>query len=279
MQAHFQYRLTKDEYVTGLGALMAQLGREDTNRIPRLFEQLAIVLVILAVVAIAFPEAFMGLLVAMVLLAISQELLWPRWRRGATGTSYDPAVADHDIEFTHGAIVSRSALRQRQWTWPAVRRIHDLQQAIVLELVGWDMIVLPNHLWNDSDARRPFLDDIRALATEALSVAPARRPMMVDTHDLLTVGALGATVDTLFVLVHALPVHRGPGPAIGDLAFLGTFAAVLLLGLALAYGVYRVAKIGLATLHNTMPRAASAIAYLLVWALPIYMLSDYFRWL
>jgi hypothetical protein len=53
----------------------------------------------------------------------------------------------------------------------------------------------------------------------------------------------------------------------------------VLLGLVLAYGVYRVAKIGLARLHAAIPQAASLLAYLLIWALPIYMLGDYFGWL
>ena len=279
MHAHFQYRLTRDDYVIGLGALMAQLGRQDANRVSRLFEQLAMVLVILAVVAIAFPEALVGLLVATFLLAVLQELLRPRWVRSGTGTSYDLAVADHDIAITDGAIVSRAALRERQWTWPAVRRIHDLKQAIVLEFVGWDMIVLPNDLWNNSDARHAFLDGVRALAIDSLPVEPTRRPMMMDTHDLLTVGALGAAVDTLFLIVHAFPGHRGPGPALSDAAFVGAFAAVMLLGLALAYGVYRFAKVGLARLHGVAPQAATVLAYLLIWALPAYMLSEYFGWL
>jgi hypothetical protein len=278
MHAHFRYRLTKDEYVLGLGALMGQLGRQDVNRIPRLFEQLAMVLVVLAVVAIMFPEALIGLLVALLLFAIIQEVLRPHWLRGATGTSYDPAVADHDVEIDKSGLVARSPARERRWTWPAVRRIYDVRQAIVLELIGWDMIVLPNHLWSNAESRRAFLDEIRVLATDALPAEPARRPILVDTSDLLTVGAFGAAIDALFLIVHLFPAHRGPGPAISDAAFVGTFVAVMALGLLAAYGIYRVAKAGLVRLHEAMPVAARAAAYLLVWALPIYMIAGYFGW-
>jgi hypothetical protein len=278
MHAHFQYRLTRDEYVVGLGALLTQLGRQDTNRVPRLLEQLAMVLVILAVVAVAFPEAFVGLLVATLLLAVLQELLRHRWIKGANGQSYDPAVADHDIEITDDAIVSRSALRDRRWVWSAVRRIHDCRKAIVFELVGWDMIVLPDHLWADSDARRLFLDQIRALATNAVPPEPTRRPIMMDTYNLLTVGALGAAIDTLFLIVKAFPAHRRPDADISDAAFLGTFAAVMLMGLVFAYVIYRAAKAGLTRLHDFTPQTASIVAYLLVWALPLYMLVEYLGW-
>lgn len=278
MHAHFQYRLTKDEYVIGLVALMGQLGRQDAGRIPRLFEQLAMILVILAVIAVAFPQAFVGLLAATVLLAILHELLRPRWLRGATGSSYDPVVADHDIEITENSIVSRSSLRERRWNWGAVRRIHDLNRAIVVELVGWDMIVMPNRLWASGDARREFLEKIRMLATDALTTEGARTPVAIDTRDLLTVGALGAAIDSLFLVVVAFPAHRGPGPAINDAAFVGSFAAVMLVGLALAYGIYRLAGIGLKRLHDVTPLAASATAYLLIWALPLYMVMDYLGW-
>ena len=278
MDAHFQYRLTKDEYVVGLVAMMGQLGRQDAGRIPRLFEQLAMILVILSVVAVAFPQAFVGLLAATVLLAILHELLRPRWVRSATGNSYDPVVADHDIEITDNSIVSRSSLRGRRWNWGAVRRIHDLNRAIVLEFVGWDMIVLPNHLWASSDARREFLDDTRALATVTLPTESVRRPIAIDTRDLLTVGALGAAIDSLFLVVVAFPAHRGPGPAISDAAFVGSFAAVMLVGLALAYGIYRLARIGLTRLHDFTPLAARVAAYVLILALPLYMVMDYLGW-
>jgi hypothetical protein len=278
VQAHFQYRLTKDEYVVGLAPLMDQLGRQDTGRISRLLEQLAMILVILAVIAVAFPQAFVGLLVATMLLAILHELLRPRWMQSASGTSYDPAVADHDVEITDGAIRSQSTLRDRQWSWAAVRRIHDLKQAIVLELVGWDMIVLPNRLWENGDARRAFLGEIHSLATDAFPTKGARRPITIDARDLLTVGALGAAVDALFLIVHAFPAHRGSAPAISDAAFVGTFAAVMLLGLAISYGIYRIAKIGLNRLHDAAPAFATATAYVLIWAVPLYILLDYLGW-
>ena len=47
MQADFQYKLSKDEYVAGLTPVMDELGRQDRSRTRRLFEQLALAVVIL----------------------------------------------------------------------------------------------------------------------------------------------------------------------------------------------------------------------------------------
>ncbi len=45
----------------------------------------------------------------------------------------------------------------RQWGWDAVRRVHRPAGYIVIELAGWDMIVLPDRLWPRPADRENFI--------------------------------------------------------------------------------------------------------------------------
>ena len=279
MHQQFQFVLSKDEYVVGVAALTDQLGRQDTSRTSRLFEQIAVFVGTLAIIMVAFPGAVFGVLVAAVVLGLATSGLQARWLRRATGQSYDPAVAEHDVVIADEGISTNSELRRRQWSWPAVRRIHDLKQAILLEFVGWDMLVLPNRLWENSDERRAFLDTISSFAADVAPAPAPRKLASIPTRDLLTMGAVGASVDVLAVVVFALPAYRAATAPIGDAAFLGVFAAMLLLGLALAYFAFRFARRGLEQLYDSSPAVAISIAHVLIWAVPLYMFIAYFRWI
>ena len=281
MHERFQFVLSKDEYVVGLTALTDQLGRQDTSRTPRLIEQLAVFVGVMAIIIIAFPDAVLGILVAAVLVSVATTALQRRWLRGATGQSYDAAVAEQEVAVADEGISTNSELRRRQWSWPAVRRIHDLKQAIVLETVGWDMIIFPNRLWEGREERNAFLEGIRSLATEAVPPAIPAQPASIGTRDMLRLGAIGAAVDVfaLVLWVFALPSLKGLTPTTGAPAFLGVFAALLLLGLVLAYFAFRVGGRGLERLYDVSPGAAIGIAQILIWAVPLYMLIAYFRWI
>jgi hypothetical protein len=279
MQTQFHYQLTRDEYVVGLGALMNELARQDMSGMRRLLEQLAMCVLVLAVITIAFPDALTGLLVATVLLAVLLGAMQARWLRAATGQSFDPAVADHEVEISDEGIIASSSLRVRRWSWRSVRRIHDLKQAIVLEFAGWDMLILPNRLWGRSEARGALLDEIRRLATHAAPSDAPRPTTTFQTRDLIIIGALAAAVDVLALVVFAMPAHRGPNPPISDPMFVGTFAAIMLLGLALAYAAFRISRSVLARLHDRSPRVAVVIAQALIWAVPAYILIAYFGWI
>lgn len=277
MHATFNYRLSKREYVVGMSALVDQLGRQDTGRTRRIIEQLAVLLVVVLGVTLAFPASAAGLWLAVLLIGIAQSLFTRRWARGASGQSYDPAVAEQEVEITDQDIVTRSPMRERRWSWAAVRRIHDVKDGIVLELVGWDMIVLPNRLWDETDRRRAFLDELRNLSTEAMPSTAPVKPALFDMRDLLRIGAIAAGVDVLALVVFNVSVYRGPSLPVSDAAFLGTFAALTLVGLGLAYLVYRFARPGLERLHDSAPRAAIGLCYALIWAVPAYVMIDYLR--
>jgi len=276
MRAEFDYQLSKDEYVAGLTPLMDQLGRQDSSRTRRILEQLAMVVVIIGAIGIVFPDALPGLLAAAVLLTLLTAVLTPRWMRGATGQSYDPAVTDMHVEISGSGIVERTATRERRWEWAAVRRIHENNGVLALELAGWDMLVLPYWLWDSDVQRAEFTDELRSLASAALPLRKPRSTARTDTRDLLTIGAIAAAVDVQAIFAFAMPVYSGPGEPSGSGVFLGMFAAMILIGCVGAYLGYRLARHGLDRLHDRSPWAAVALAHALVWAVPLYMALDYF---
>jgi hypothetical protein len=278
MQAEFHYQLGKDEYVAGLTPVMDELGRQDRSRTRRLFEQLALAVVILGAITFAFPDAALGLLAAIVLFTVFTSVLAPRWLRAATGQSYDPAVTDMDVEISDNGIVERTDRRERRWAWAAVRRIHESGGVIALEMAGWDMVVLPYRLWGYDDERRTFVEELRSLATAALPAKTPRTAARVDTRDLLTIGAIAAAVDVLAIVAFAIPAYRGPGEPISDGTFLALFFGLLLLGCVLAYFAYRFTRRGLDRLHDRSPALAIGIVHALIWAVPLYMVLSYLRW-
>lgn len=279
MQAEFHYELSKDEYVAGLTPVMDELGRQDSSRTRRLLEQLAVAVAILGAISLVFPGAALGLLVAIVLFTVFTSVLAPRWLRAATGQSYDPAVTDLDVEISDGGILERTGMRERRWPWTAVRRVHDSGGVIALEMAGWDMVVLPNRLWDTDEQRKGFVEELGSLAIAAIPIKAPRTVARVDTRDLLTIGAIAAAVDVLAIVVFAIPVYRGPGEPVSDGAFLGMFAGLLLLGFVLAYLAYRLARRGLDRLHDRSPGIAIGIAHALIWAVPLYMVLAYLRWI
>ncbi len=143
------------------------------------------------------------------------------------------------------------------------------------------MIILPNRLWESREERNAFLEGIRSLAREAVPPATPAQPASIGTRDMLRLGAIGAAVDVfaLVLWLFALPSLKGLTPTTGATAFLGVFAALLLLGLVLAYFAFRVGGRVLEWLYDVSPGAAIGIAQILIWAVPVYMLISYFRWI
>jgi hypothetical protein len=231
--------------------------------------------VIIGLVGFLFPNSLFGLLAAIALFTLFTAALAPRWFRAATGQTYDPAVSGVHLEISDGGIVERTAMRTRTWPWTAVRQIHDGRGVVALGMAGWDMIVMPHCLWDSDKERTAFVEELRALATEMIPMKLPRGNARVDTRDLLTVGAFGAAVDVLAVIVFAMPAYRGPGEPTSNGAFVGMFAGLLVLGCVAAYLAYRLARSGLDRLHDHSPSLAIGTAHALIWAVPLYMVLGY----
>lgn len=277
MQVRFSYRLTHEQYSAAIAALTDQLAVRDKRRMQRLLEQLGVMVAILVVIALAFPQALPGLLVASMLATILFGALQGRWVRGVTGISFEPELADHEVELTDVGLSDRSSLRERKWSWAAVRRVHELDNMVVVELVGWDMLVLPDHLWPDASDRLKFVEELGTHAAAATFVKPSAAVSATQSGDLLTLGAVGAGVDVLALVLFLLPLSALPSGGPNQTAFLATLAVIILVGVGLAYAAYRLARKALERLQARAPSVAVALANLLILAVPAYMLLAYFR--
>ena len=273
MHAQFEVQLSKEDYVIGLDALFGELAKLDPTRKRMIFQRLASVVLLILTTGWFFPDALTGLLFVILGYAVLEGLMGQVWLKSAHGASYDPSVGPQMVEFTDTAIADSSAVRKRQWNWDAVRRVHVREAALVFELVGWDMIVLPSRLWSSAEDRQGFIDEIRGRITrpigEPVSITPAPAPMKAD---LFTLGAIGAFVDVCLIVTSVLPALTGPFGGLADQ--LGTTGAVLFavsLSALLGYFAYRVTKAGLPRLNARSPAAATFVANALIWAFAVWL--------
>jgi hypothetical protein len=200
-------------------------------------------------------------LIIIVGFAVIEAVMSKVWVKSAHGASYDPAVGTQLVEFSDATISDTSAMRKREWGWDAVRRVHDRRAGLVLELVGWDMIVLPARLWGDPKERQAFVEEIRGRITrpagEPVSTTSAPAPAKLD---LFILAAIGAFVDVCLVGTSFLPL----------VASRGAVAVVVLASAALGYGAYRLAKAQLPRLDARSPAAAAIVAHSLIWAFAVW---------
>lgn len=281
MRHEFDYELSKDEYIAGLIILMEQLRRQDAARARVLWEQIAGVIAIILIVMVFFPEGALALLVATLLVSVLQWVMSRRWLRTGTGISYDPQVARMHIEIDDSGVVEHSANRERRWSWDGIRQVHDTGALVVLELAGWDMLVLPARLWTGEAERKAFLDSLPAQLTRA---EPLRANQELATRrgfpETVQIAALAAAVDALALGALALPwvtprLPSGTGAAEGLAIVIGG----VLLSCAFAYAALRFARSALPRLHESSPAAATVAAATLIWIVPIYLIAAYFEWI
>lgn len=273
MLAQFNVALTRQDYVGGLAVVTQELGRRDPHRDKRLWEQLgAGTLLMLALLAL-FRDAGLAVIVTLIAESFVLAALGNHWVRRSFGASYDPATAHFAGRFGDDGIDEQIAGRTRHWDWTAVRKVHDTGKEIVFEFDGWDMLILPHRLWKDDLARAAFLVEARQrVPARAGAPATEQRPISAGHRDQLTMGAIAAAVDTMFLITFLLP-----GSVIEAGAAVVTTA--LALGLAAAYFAFRLARYALPELYSLFPRAALLVSHVLTWSVPLYMLGSYFGWI
>lgn len=209
----FEVRLSRADYTVGLSALVGELARLDTARTRILFARLALGIVTLVVVAYAFPYSLPGLLASCLLVWLGDSLIQLAFRTQTVGASFDPAAhAEARIEFDDEAIVEQGDLRTRRWTWDAVRRVHLSPGYVVVELKGWDMIVLPDRLWPTPEGRRNFLVELEArrLAGGTLTTIPAARE--AEARAVLVEPVLMARISLAVAAFHLIFEAQMPFP-------------------------------------------------------------------
>jgi hypothetical protein len=279
MRERFELTLTKPEYVVGLHALTGELVKQDTTGSRRIFERLGAIALIIFATTIFFPKAMTGLFFVIVGVMIAEWLMAHRWTKSVHGVSFDPAVYPSVIEFNDEGISDRSASRTRTWQWTAVRRLHDLDSAVVFELQGWDMIVLPERLWPTRQDRDHFVSDARTMLTAPDEAVVSRLAPSRLTADWFTTAAIAAFVDGFFVISLLLPAYtRRYGPLADQFGFAGGMLIVVLVSAALGYCAYRAVKAWLPKLHDKSPTAATITAQVLIWWFAAWYMGAYFRW-
>ena len=279
MGDRFEYRLSRDEYVAGLSVLTEELRLRDPWRSRVLWEQGIAILAIILLVTVLFPAGVFAVLIVCFFVSLFEFVMRPRWARGMTGVSYDPAVAEEVVEIDDAGVSQRSAARLRSWPWESVRQAHDVDAGVVLELAGWDMVMLPARLWQDSEDQRAFVMRLPCAVAERRESQPKKIPAPAFST-MLPIAALAAAVEALAIVTGLLPLPRAEHVALGENGiFLAAFAAAILVAALFAYAVFRVARTLLVRLHDKSPRVAEVAVQALLWAIPLYFIAAYFGWL
>ena len=279
MQRRFEYHLSKDDYVAGLSLLFEQLRRSDRPAKRRAWEQVAMVGAVLAVVGVLFPSSIAGVLVAAFLVSVLEFVLRPRWMRGARGISYDPAVADMTVALDAEGISETTQERVRRWPWSAVRQVHESDAGLVFELAGWDMVILPTHLWPDRAARAAIVQELPC----TLATPDPNQPRTFGGaafNELLPLAAFAVPLELLFLATTFAPALwlsqiRPSGPEV----FWGGLLAILIVIAAVGYALYRAVRLGLVRLGNRSPKAAAIVIQLIIWTTMATTLAVLVGWL
>ena len=279
MQHRFEYHLRRDDYVAGLSLLFEQLRRSDRPAKRRAWEQVAMVVAVLAIVGVLFPNAITGVLVAAFLVSVFEFVLRPRWMRGAHGISYDPALSDMTITFDDNGISETTQERLRQWPWSAVRQVHEIDAGLIFELAGWDMVILPARLWSDRAGRAAFVEELPCKLATPDPNLPSKFGGAA-FNELLPLAAFAVPLELLFMAVTFAPARwlsqiRPSGPEV----FWGGLIATLIVLAALGYALYRLVRVGLIRLQNRSARAAAIVIQLIVWTVMVTTLAVVFGWL
>lgn len=278
MEHRFEYRLSRDEYVAGLSVLTEELRRRDPWRARVLWEQGIAILVIILLVMLLFPSGVFAVLIVCFFVSLFEFAMRPRWTRGMTGVSYDPAVAEETVEIDDAGVSQRGAARLRSWPWTSVRQVHDAEPGLVLEVAGWDMVILPARLWDDAQTRQAFVAQLPCPVAGPQANEPRKIPAPAFSA-LLPIAALAAAVEALAIVTGQLPLPRAEHAGQGATGlFVAAFGVAVLLGGLFAYAMFRLARRLLVRLHDKSPRAAILAVQALLWAIPLYFIAAYFGW-
>lgn len=178
MKPHsFDLQLSRNDYATGLAALMGELARLDDVRPKMLFARLAVTVAVVLAVLYFFPESSLALFTAIMLFWLAdfsvQSFFGPR----ITGVSYEPAMhSGMRVTFDDEGVSEHVATRSRRWAWDSVRRVHAPAGYVVIEFAGWDMVILPDSSWSGPEERSAFLAELaeRRPATHFVSAGESR---------------------------------------------------------------------------------------------------------
>ena len=159
----FRIQLSQSAYARGISAVSADLAQLDQSRGRMLAARLGVSILTLLIVTTVFPNSISGLLLACLLFWLGELVVQATYRTKAFGTSFEPSVhANTTVTFDDSGIREEAETRTRQWDWDALQRIHVSVDELILQFVGWDMVLLPTSLWSSLDERVAFIAALQA---------------------------------------------------------------------------------------------------------------------
>jgi len=174
LNQQFEVHLSRADYAAGLTQLARGLERAGRARRQLLFARLAVYVLILVIIAIAFPEGSTAVVASVFLFWLAELPIQAAFKVRLTGVSFDPDVQGRTrVEFNDRGIIETGKSRTRNWEWASFRRVHVPDGYVVLEFRGWDMIVLPDRLWEARDERLAFVSSLEALQDEKTPPRPS----------------------------------------------------------------------------------------------------------
>jgi hypothetical protein len=271
-EQRFQIELNRSDYSAGLAQLMGQLAQRDTARQKMLFVRLAAYTAILVVISYAFPVGGMAVFSAILLFWLAEFLIQAAFKTQLVGISFEPeAHGRTDVEFDDAGIVETGASRTRRWAWDALRRVHLPKGYVVLELVGWDMIILPDRLWPTAEQRSAFIAELQARQpvtdSPAAVASPNEAMARLKLVEPILIARLFLAAEVFQRIFDSLlPVGVRPGP---------NSAIVALVGAAVGAGiVWWASGRAFRWLSERSPEKALAVA----WGVIVLMAALFALW-
>ncbi len=280
----YEVALSRADYAVGLSQAFAQLARRDVGRQRMLFARLAAYIAIIIFIAVAFPRGANAVFIAVLLFWVAEAAIQAAFKTQTIGISYEPEVQGHMIvELCDDGIVEEGALRTRRWTWNALRRVHLPSGYVVLEFVGWDIIVLPDRVWTTSDERSALIAELAARqatvgADRGVSVGGAEAQFKL--VEPVLIARLFVAVETFqLIFDSALHLGRRAAPSTPLIAL-----ATALIGTAIVWVASGRAFKGLEARSPTLAlRVAWGVTILLaaafaLWFLRVHLIFLRVRW-
>lgn len=262
MRASFKYELSKDDYLRGLLAVTRSIAAENRNRRWQIVEQVAILALILLIAIFLNPGALQPVVVTLLLTLVGGCVIQARFARRWRELTFQPPLYKIDISLDEQGLVIVQAGVERRYPWSALRRVHELPEAVILEFADWHTVSMPNELWADLVERSELVKQIRSSAPQLLADLPKTGVLQGPTL-LLLLGAVAVGLELMiatqagvrfaFLDDCSCAFRRSlAGQLLGILPFVGYFA-----GVALGW-------IGLRSLGRLRPRFAAATAILFI---------------
>jgi hypothetical protein len=256
MLASFEYKLSKDDYLRGLQAVTKSIVTQNPSRRRQIWEQFALLGLVLIIASLLNPDSLDAILLTLVLTLVGgcivQNRLARRWRE----ITFDPARSDIVISMDEHGVETRQADAERRYSWNAVRRVHELPEAVVLEFADWHAVAMPDNLWSGPEERAKFVQRVRSSAPQLLPDLPTASRLTGRTL-LLCLGAVACGLMVMTATEAGISRagindcscvfrHSFPGQLLGVAPFITYFAALPVAWLSLRWLDRRRPRIGAA---------------------------------